>query len=98
MGPAPAPNAVSLLDQQLQVIHQLDDRLDRVNAQLDQVVANQDKINPVMVVDIRMDFGSMVVFMVKWALASIPAVIILFLIGFLLFACSTILFASLLTR
>lgn len=32
---------------------------------------------PVVVVDIRMGFWSMVVFMVKWVLASIPAVIIL---------------------
>lgn len=35
---------------------------------------------PVVVVDIRMDFWSMVFFMVKWVIASIPAVIILFLI------------------
>ena len=32
---------------------------------------------PVSVHDIKMPFGSMVVFMVKWALASIPALIIL---------------------
>ena len=31
--------------------------------------------------DIQMPFGSMVIFMVKWAIASIPAFIILFLIG-----------------
>ncbi len=31
----------------------------------------------VTVVDIRMPFGSMVVFMVKWVIASIPALIIL---------------------
>ena len=31
----------------------------------------------VIVTNIRMPFGSMVVFMIKWALASIPAVIIL---------------------
>ena len=35
----------------------------------------------VTVTDIRMPFGSMVTFMVKWALASIPAIIILFLVG-----------------
>ena len=35
----------------------------------------------VTVTDIKMPFGSMVVFMVKWALASIPAIIILFLVG-----------------
>jgi hypothetical protein len=34
----------------------------------------------VRIIDIRMPFGSMVVFMIKWALAAIPAVIILFFI------------------
>jgi hypothetical protein len=42
-----------------------------------------DSIPPqqVTVTDVRMRFGSMVVFMVKWAIASIPAVIILVVIG-----------------
>lgn len=35
---------------------------------------------PVVVVDIGMNFGSMIWFMVKWALASIPALIILFIV------------------
>lgn len=35
----------------------------------------------VIVTDIQMPFGSMVVFMIKWALAAIPAIIILFFIG-----------------
>ena len=35
----------------------------------------------VIVTDIRMPFGSMVEFMVKWAIASIPALIILFILG-----------------
>ena len=34
------------------------------------------KPNNVVVTDIRMEFESMVVFMVKWAFASIPAIII----------------------
>jgi uncharacterized membrane protein YgcG len=38
--------------------------------------------NDVTVVDIKMPFGSMVVFMVKWAIASIPAFIILVVLGF----------------
>ena len=38
---------------------------------------------PVRIVDIKMPFGSMVVFMVKWAIAAIPAFIILALIGVL---------------
>ena len=40
----------------------------------------------VTVTDIKMPFGSMVEFLVKWAIASIPAFIILFLIGFLMVA------------
>ena len=35
----------------------------------------------VVVTDIRMSFVSMVVFMVKWVVASIPAFIILSIIG-----------------
>ena len=38
----------------------------------------------VIVTDIQMSFGSMVVFMVKWAIAVIPAAIILSLVGFIL--------------
>ena len=38
---------------------------------------------PVTIKDIQMPFGSMVMFMVKWVIASIPAMIILFLVGFL---------------
>jgi hypothetical protein len=34
----------------------------------------------VVVTDIHIPFGSMITFMVKWAIASIPAAIILFLI------------------
>ena len=35
----------------------------------------------VVVKDIQMSFGSMVVFMVKWVIASIPAILILWLLG-----------------
>lgn len=40
----------------------------------------------VTIVDIRMPFLSMVIFMVKAAIASIPAMIILSVIGSILFA------------
>ena len=40
--------------------------------------------NNVKVLDFDMEFGTMVIFMVKWAIASIPAMIILFVIGTLL--------------
>ena len=45
---------------------------------------NNENRNNVVVVDIKMPFMSMVVFMVKWAIASIPAIIILFVIGIVL--------------
>jgi hypothetical protein len=46
-----------------------------------QTVAEKKIISSVVVVDIQMPFGSMVTFMVKWVLASIPAIVILFVIG-----------------
>ena len=42
--------------------------------------------NHVTVVDIRMPFLSMVVFMVKWAIAAIPALIILAVLSSVLFS------------
>jgi len=42
--------------------------------------------NGVIITDVKMKFGSMVVFMVKWVIASIPAMIILFIIGLILSA------------
>ncbi|MBI4666000.1 MAG: DUF4339 domain-containing protein [Nitrospinae bacterium] len=47
---------------------------------------HDDRPVKVYVADINMSFGSMVVFMIKWALASIPALIILFMIGGFLMA------------
>jgi hypothetical protein len=44
--------------------------------------SNGQSVQRVTVVDINMSFGSMVVFMIKWALAAIPALIILFILGF----------------
>jgi len=45
---------------------------------------NNENGNNVVVVDIKMPFMSMVVFMVKWAIASIPAIIILMVLGMIL--------------
>ena len=44
-------------------------------------VASKSNNQNVTITDIKMPFGSMVEFMVKWVIASIPAFIILFLIG-----------------
>lgn len=40
-----------------------------------------DQQGEVTIVDIKMRFGSMVFFMVKWAIAAIPALIILGIAG-----------------
>ena len=40
--------------------------------------------NEVTVVDIKMPFWSMVVFMVKWSIAAIPALLILVVLGMIL--------------
>ena len=39
------------------------------------------EFNEVVVTDIRMSFPSMVVFMVKWAIATIPSILILTVVG-----------------
>ena len=43
-------------------------------------------VQSVAITDIHMPFGSMVVFMIKWAIAAIPALIILGLIYLVFFA------------
>ena len=43
-----------------------------------------EKAPSVKIQDIDMPFGSMVSFMIKWALASIPAIMILSIIGILI--------------
>jgi hypothetical protein len=47
-----------------------------------------------VVTDIKMPFGSMVVFMVKWAIATIPAIIILTLIGSITFWVLSLIFGG----
>ena len=46
--------------------------------------AKNEEHQKVKVIDFNMEFGSMVWFMIKWALASIPAFIILFILMTLL--------------
>ena len=48
----------------------------------------------VKVVNIAMPFGSMVVFMVKWAIATIPAIIVLTIAGSFTLAIIRIIFGS----
>jgi len=47
---------------------------------LRQLVGLEGLARPVVVQDFRMNFGSMVVFMIKWAIAAIPALLILFVL------------------
>lgn len=42
---------------------------------------SEESVQHVAVTDIRMSFGSMVTFMVKWAFATIPALILIWLIA-----------------
>lgn len=56
----------------------------RQRAARDAELANRHGVehaSPVVVVDIKMSFWSMVIFMVKWAIAAIPALLILALIA-----------------
>jgi hypothetical protein len=53
-------------------------------------------VQPVLVTDFQMPFASMVGFMVKWAIAAIPVIIILFFIFAVLGAVLGGFFASLL--
>jgi hypothetical protein len=46
----------------------------------------QSERREIVVVDIKMPFWSMVVFMVKWAIAAIPAFIILLIVGLIVTA------------
>lgn len=46
----------------------------------------------VIVTDVDMPFGSMVQFMVKWAIATIPALFLLSVIAFLVFGMLTAVF------
>ena len=63
------------------VVNQLFDKLDTLNERISEIEQNTGRSNGVTVADVKMPFGSMVVFMVKWAIASIPAMIILVLFG-----------------
>lgn len=68
--------------------------MERANAFNDQIVATEKeaidaatiikKTHKVTVTDIDMPFTSMVRFMVKWAIATIPAIIILYILAAML--------------
>lgn len=49
----------------------------------------------VRIVDVDMSINSMILFMLKWAIASVPALIILGIIGFMIAAGPSVLVAGL---
>ena len=63
-------------------------------AERDEASLQEIKDKSVYVKDLDMPIKSMVIFMVKWAVASIPAFIILAIIGGLFFAIFTAIFVS----
>ena len=64
-----------------------DDSNKQSNSKTIEVSATQShNANEVIITDIKMKFGSMVEFMVKWVLASIPAIIILIALFYLITA------------
>lgn len=65
-------------------INQASRRPSGANAYLKAATKGLDGVQPVVVVDVHMRFGSMVMFMIKWAIASIPALLILLVIGFII--------------
>ena len=82
-------NAEGISDSEIKSEHTISDAFDNGNnkqsdsktIEVSTHKGNSTQIQPVTIEDIKMPFGSMVQFMVKWAIASIPAFIILFLIG-----------------
>jgi len=82
-------NAEGISDAEIKSEHTISDAFDDGNnkqsdsktIEVSTHKGNSTQFQPVTIEDIKMPFGSMVEFMVKWAIASIPAFIILFLIG-----------------
>ena len=67
----------------------------KVQKKLWRSIMGSREINEIVVTDIRMSFSSMVVFMVKWAIATIPALIILTVVGSILLGILRIIFGEL---
>lgn len=61
--------------------HEIINQLRSVNLNLKTLISNLKDTQNVSIFDIRMSFISMVIFMIKWVIAAIPAAIILFFLG-----------------
>ena len=79
-------SAEGISESEIKSEHTISDAFDdgsnkQSNSKTIEVSATQShNANEVIITDIKMKFGSMVEFMVKWAIASIPAIIILIII------------------
>ena len=85
-------NAEGISESEIKSEHTISDVFDdgsnkQSNSKTIEVSATQShNANEVIITDIKMKFGSMVEFMVKWVLASIPAIIILIMVLYLITA------------
>jgi len=87
-------NAEGISESEIKSEHTISDAFDdgsnkQSNSKTIEVSATQTQshnANEVIITDIKMKFGSMVEFMVKWVLASIPAIIILIMVLYLITA------------
>ena len=78
------------------VVNSLFEKLDRLNERIAAIEQNTDRGTGVTVSDIKLPFGSMVVLMVKWAIASIPVMIILIVLGSIIAGISSGIFTAML--
>ena len=85
-------SAEGISESEIKSEHTISDSFDdgsnkQSNSKTIEVSATQShNANEVIITDIKMKFGSMVEFMVKWAFASIPAIIILIALFYLITA------------
>ena len=82
-----------LTEEEKEVAEQRNQRR-KEQAERDEASLQEIKDKSVYVKDLDMPIKSMVIFMVKWAVASIPAFIILAIIGAIFFAMFTAIFVS----
>ncbi|MCQ4271077.1 hypothetical protein NA655_08590 [Pseudomonas kuykendallii] len=77
------PTIKSDVVEKARAINQANRRAPATSSYLAAATKGLDGVQPVVVVDVHMRFGSMVMFMIKWAIASIPAFLILLVIGWI---------------
>ena len=92
MNPRPPTTQQPALPSAQILLAQIDQRLENLTALLEDMAQRQkdmakqqEEVQRVDVVDADMTIASMVGFMVKWAIASIPAAIILVILGTIVF-------------